>query len=90
MAEVVRIVTQRTRVRFLNGKTGNTGRIGLVCTPVNSIHTVDVRGGGAEIGIPFPRDVEKPRMIHCVGGGVFLGIGVPAVGHASTRVAVSA
>lgn len=67
VVEVAMVGTPRTHARFLHRKYGTYGP------------RVDARGKGMGIGIPFPGDVTVPRMMHCVGDGVFPGIGVPAV-----------
>lgn len=67
IAEIAMVGTPRTHARFLHRRFGTYGP------------KVDARGKGMGIGIPFPGDVNVPRMMHCVGDGVFPGIGVPAV-----------
>lgn len=67
LAEIVMVGTPKTHSRFLNRRYGSYGP------------RVDARRKGLGIGVPFPGEVRVPRMMHCVGDGVFPGIGVPAV-----------
>lgn len=63
VAETAMVSTPRMHTRFLHSPFGSYG------------HKGDGRGRGAGIGIPFPWEVDMPGGMHCVGDGVFPGIG---------------